>query len=416
MYIQRELESKIQPFLRRREALSVLGPRQVGKTTFIEHLAGNFKKEGKKVRFFTFEKKTDLELFQDSVEDFRDLIIGSDVVIIDEFQYAKNGGQNLKYLYDTTKIKFIISGSSSFELQFQTGKYMVGRLLDFQLWPFSFREYLSFADRELYGLLEKKIGQFNFWQFNIKNGFGAVINQRLTRHLEQYSIYGAYPAAALSKTREEKHKVLEGILEKYLLRDVKSLLNLATDDELIKLSRFLAAQIGNLLSYQELSNTSGLSYREVLKHLNILEKTFIIKLCRPYFTNKRTELTKNPKNYFVDLGLRNYLLNDFRSAEQRNDLGAIMENYAFNTLFRWENAGVKFWRTKSKAEVDFVIEKEGKIIPIEIKYGNKAPIGKSLYSFIEKFHPAVAVILTKDLLSEEKIKGTKIKFIPLSYA
>jgi len=140
------------------------------------------------------------------------------------------------------------------------------------------------------------------------------------------------------------------------------------------------------------------------------------KLISPFFTNKRNELTKNPKVYFNDLGLRNYLLNDFRGARNRNDLGAIMENYAYNLLQNLDTTRkLKYWRTKSKAEVDFVIEKEQNIYPIEIKYVSKRAVGKSFWSFIEKFNPRVGIILTKDYLAEEKIKNTKVKFIPLSY-
>ncbi len=153
-----------------------------------------------------------------------------------------------------------------------------------------------------------------------------------------------------------------------------------------------------------------------MKHLNILEKTYIIKLIKPFFKNKRTELTKNPKSFFMDLGMRNYLLGDFRPLALRNDAGAVMENYALNSLQKIYPAQTfKYWRTKSKAEVDFVIERGLDIIPIEIKYSSKKIIGKSLHSFIEKFNPPKAIILTKDFLAEEKIKNCQAQFIPLGY-
>lgn len=416
MYIQRQLENKIAPFLKRKEAIAIIGPRQAGKTTFIGHLGGKLKKDKKKVKFITFERKNDLDLFQDSIEDFKDLISRYQCVIIDEFQCAKDGGQKLKYLYDTTKIKFIISGSSLLELTFQTGKYMVGRMLDFKLFPFSFREFLSFKDKELYDLVESRIGKSSILNFNIKNGFGEQINKKLFLELEKYIIYGGYPAVVLSKTDSEKQKILESILENYLLKDVSSLLKLSTEDELVRLSKFLALQIGNIIKYEELSSAAGLPYREIIKHLNILEKTFIIKLIKPFFTNKRTELTKNPKNYFIDLGLRNYLLADFRFIKDRNDAGAMMKNYAYNMLSNLNIApNLKYWRTKSKAEVDFVTEMEQDVYPIEIKYTSERVVGKSFYSFIDKFKPKTGIILTKDYLAEEKIKNTKVKFIPLSY-
>lgn len=415
MYIIREIEAKIEPFLERKEAISIVGPRQAGKTTFIKHLEEGLKAKGKRVKFLTFEKRGDLELFQNSIEDFKSLASQYNCVIIDEFQYAKEGGQKLKYLYDTADVKFIVTGSSSLDLTFQTGKYMVGRMFDFEILPFSFREYLSAIDAELYSLITSKLSSFSFEDFKISKGFGKEINERLAKRLEEYAVFGGYPAVALSKDETEKIKTLESIVDKFLLKDIRSLLRLATEDELVRLQKFLAAQIGNLIKYEELSSASGLAYKELLKHLLILEKTYVIELIKPFYTNKRTELVKNPKNYFIDLGLRNYILDDFRTLAARNDAGAVMENQALNSLKKIYHSPVKYWRTKSKAEVDFVIEAGKNLIPVEVKYSSKRIIGKSLYSFIKKFKPEKAIILTKDLLMEEKIKNCKILFIPLSY-
>jgi len=414
MYIKRQLEAQIEPFLAKKEVISIIGPRQAGKTTFIQNLAKRFEREGKKVKFITFEKKADLDLFNNNVEDFKKIAEQYEIVFIDEFQYSRDGGRKLKYLYDTTRTKFIISGSSSLELTFQTGKYMVGRLIEFSLTPFSFREFLSAKDREMFIILENISGA-DIFNFNLKNALGREINSRLAARLEEYLIFGGYPAAVLSAGAEEKKKVLEGIYDKYLLKDIKDLLRLATDNELDRLGKFLAGQIGNIIKYQELAGACGLNYKELKKHLNILSKTYIISLVAPFFTNKRTELVKNPKVYFNDLGLRNYSLADWRAAGSRNDLGALAENYGFILLKSIFSRGVKYWRTKAKAEVDFVIEKEQTVYPVEIKYISKRLIGKSLYSFIEKFNPPTALILTKDYLGEEKINKTKVKFIPLAY-
>lgn len=416
MYIHRELERTIAPFIKRKEVMAIIGPRQAGKTTFLQFLQQDLVKQGKKVKFITFENLADLEIFQDSIDDFVGLMRSYDVVIIDEFQYARDGGQKLKYLFDTTKTKYIISGSSSLDLVFQTGKYMVGRMLNFELMPFSFREFLAFKDKDLSQAVRTKIDIKKFTNLNVQKGFGNAINKRLAEQLEKFVVYGGYPAVALASSEAVKQKILSSILENYLLKDIRSLLRLATDDKLLRLAKFLAAQIGGLIKYEELSNVANLSYQEVLRHLNILEKTFIINVVRPFFTNKRTELSKNPKVYFVDMGVRNFLLSDFRPIKIRSDVGLIMENYAHSLI---KNLGifngVKYWRTKSKAEVDFVVEKQQQLLPVEIKYTSKATISRSFYSFIEKFKPKTGIILTRDYLGEKKIKNTRVKFMPLSY-
>jgi len=179
----------------------------------------------------------------------------------------------------------------------------------------------------------------------------------------------------------------------------------------------LATQIGNLVNYTELSNASDLEFQNLKKHLNILEQTYIISLIRPYFANKRTELTKNPKAYFLDTGLRNLVIDNFNKFSLREDTRALVENFVFRTLQQKYAgvSGVYFWRTKSKAEVDFVLKKEEEIIPIEVKYSLRPTVGKSLHSFIKKFSPRKGLVLTKDYSKEIKIDKTRIIFIPVFY-
>jgi predicted AAA+ superfamily ATPase len=416
MYINRELETVIAPFLKRREAIAIVGPRQCGKTTFLEHLAEQLKTDGAQVRWLTFERRSDLALFDQQIEDFQKLIARDQYVIIDEFQYAKEGGQKLKYLYDTTSVKFIVSGSSSLELTFQTASYMVGRMLDFTLMPFSFREFLSHHDHDLHALLTQHIKPESLLSLDVSAGFGTEINRRLAAALELYARYGGYPAVALAGSETEKQKLLEGIVEKYVSRDLRELLRLAADDALIRLDRFLGAQIGSLVNYHELSVTTGLPYHDVRHYLSVLEKTYIVSLIRPFFRNRRTELVKNPKVYFWDTGVRNYLLHDFREVTARPDAGALMENCAHAMLTRrLAPRPIRYWRTKSKAEVDFVVEDEQRVIPIEVKYTPRPTLGRSYHSFLHTFTPPRALILTKDTRTATTIGGTSVQFIPVSY-
>ncbi|MCL5986299.1 MAG: ATP-binding protein [Actinobacteria bacterium] len=417
LYIKREIEKTIQPFLDRKEVIAIIGPRQAGKTTYLQNLKKNLTAKDKTLKFITFEKRSELALFQNNLEDFKDLNKHFQIIIIDEFQYVKDGGAKLKYLYDTTDTKFIISGSSSLELTFQTGKYMVGRIFNFTLLPFSFREFLSYVNVELFNLIKERIPDIFSSDFKLDNAFGDEINQRLENLFEEYLIWGGYPAVVLAKTQIEKQKILESVLENYLLRDIGSLLQLATEDELITLIRLLSTQIGNLVEYKELSNASKLSYKVLLKHINILRQTYIIDLIKPYFTNMRTELTKNPKAYFIDSGLRNFAITDFKPCDMRSDRGSLVENYVFSAIKRRLAPfdSLNFWRTKNKAEIDFVLRIGQKIIPIEVKYTNTPTIGKSVYSFINKFSPPELFLLTKNFVSEYRIKSCKIKFLPVYY-
>src|SRR3989344_5671407 len=205
MYIRRELATQIQPFLSRKEVISLVGPRQSGKTTLVQHLADEMTGRGKKIKFITFENKNDLALFQNSIDDFKEIAVQFDCVIIDEFQYAADGGQELKS---------------------QTGKYMVGRMFDFELLPFSFREYLTAEDPELFNLLEKKFSPSALLDFDVSKGFGKEINRRISSQLEKYAVYGGYPAGVTAAPPAEKKKKTERIAKNYLLKEIKGLFNL----------------------------------------------------------------------------------------------------------------------------------------------------------------------------------------------
>jgi predicted AAA+ superfamily ATPase len=121
--------------------------------------------------------------------------------------------------------------------------------------------------------------------------------------------------------------------------------------------------------------------------------------------------------YFYDLGLRNYALGIFGKAELSGDIGFLFQNFIFNILkekFRFTGAEIHFWRTKDKAEVDFVIDFGKEVIPIETKYKKlKEPlVERSLRSFIDKYHPKEAWIINLSLDSEIKSNKTIIKFLP----
>mgnify|MGYP001607904850 FL=1 len=419
-YIHRTLEDTIKPYLDRKEAISIIGPRQAGKTTFVQKLIESIG-QTKKIKFITFENQADLNLFNSDIESFKNIITQYDLVTIDEFQYAKDGGKNLKYLYDTTNIKFIVTGSSSLDLTFHTDKYMVGRLLSFTLPPLSFREFLSYKDIDLWHLTNS-VSTTGISSFKPSNGFGEEINHRLTKLAEEYAVFGGYPAVITTDDKEQKKAILNNIVDKYMLKDVKELLRLATDAEMIRLQKSLAAQIGGMVKYEALSNACDLPFRDVKEHLAILEKTYVISLVSPFFRNKQTDISKNPKVYFFDLGFRNSILNDFQDIEGRPDKGQIMENFAFNLMQReyvfvpnGHKTALKYWRSKSKAEVDFVIENGPELLPIEIKYSSNKVAGKSMYSFINRFEPPLAVILTKDFTAEDKIDNTRVIYAPITY-
>lgn len=422
-YFERELLSEINKYFKLKEIIAIVGPRQSGKTTLLKIIYQKIPYYKKKI-FLDFENLKHLEIFNKDIENFKKLFVDPyDFLFIDEFQYGEDGGKKLKYLFDNSKTKIIISGSSSLEIK-NLGKYLVGRIFLFKLFPLNFQEFLKAKDNKFYQLIDvlfRKIENL-FKNKEIKKITDSIKSQSLRDKLKEYFfeylIFGGYPRVIKAKSIEEKKLVLESIVENYLLKEIRTLLKLATENELLNLGKFLSFQIGNLISYNELSTSTNLNFQNVKKHLKILEETFIIKKIIPYFKNKRLELVKNPKVYFIDLGFRNKLINNFSAIESRTDVGSLVENFVFNSLMIKKNVNqINFWRTKSQAEIDFVIEAEGELIPIEVKFSpvNKKVIGKSLFSFIKKYHPKKAIITTSDDFGIRNVEKTVVYFIPVYY-
>lgn len=433
MLCQRNLTKVVGTFIKRREYIAIIGPRQSGKTTFLEilktRLLEEFKIKKDLVQSVTFEDRKLLAQFEaDPVAFVRSFRQNNDSDIfyfmIDEFQYAASGGQKLKLIYDTIKnIKIFITGSSSLDIKAQVGKYMVGRILTFYLYPFSFKEFLGARYSRLENIYAQRNIDIYNWLFNakrmtVKSG-QDIFYKDFNKVYEEFCIWGGYPAVVLSKNDFERRKVLSDIYNNYILKDIKTLLELATENNLYLLSQYLATQIGNIVVYQNLSQTAGLDYRNLKKHLNILRETFICQELKPFFKNRQKELSKNPKIFFNDLGFRNNLIESMNGLNMRSDAGAMVENVVFIRLYelceRIEK--INFWRTKAGAEVDFVLHMKGEILPIEIKYSSfdTAKISKSMASFIDYFKPEYAAVLTKDYWGSLKKGSAEILFFPVYY-
>lgn len=394
MYVQRTLEKELNKYIDRKEIIAVIGARQVGKTTLIKQIL----KKLENVNILSLDDIEVRNLFENDTKNFIELHVKPyDYLFIDEIQYSKDSGQRLKFIYDSTETKIFISGSSASEVSIQSLKYLVGRVFIYHLHTFSFEEYLEFKNKPILNILRK--------------GRVASLQDQFDELLQEFTLYGGYPEVVLAKDNDEKVTILKNMYTTYFLKEVKEILNIADDYKLAKLMKALALQIGNIINYTELSSLTELSVYEVKKYLNILEKTFICKQIKNFHTNKRKELKKSPKIFFYDPGFRNVSIENF--SKQRSDLGALHEQFIANELEK-KDIKAKYWRTQSGAETDFIIEKEQRIIPLEIKTKiSNTVLGKSLYSFIEMYKPEKAYVLSRNYSGKRIINNTTIEFFPL---
>ena len=429
-YLERILLEELKKWTNRREILAIKGPRQSGKTTLLEMLREWLIKEKgvneKNVIYLTFEDREILEKFDTNAKEFVKRFIQNEkeryYFLIDEAHYSKEIGQKLKLLYDTHKnIKFIITGSSSMEIISSTAKFLVGRVFSFELLPFNFYEFLNAKDKSLlkiYSEKNKLIKELILKGKNFDIPKDDIFIKDLLNALKEFLTFGGYPEVVKSRSEEEKKIVLKNIFNTYLEKDIVSFLQITETIKFRKLISTLSSLIGSLINYETLANTCKTYYKDIIRLLDVLEQTYIIRLLRPFHKNLVTELRKNPKIYFLDYGLRNYSINNFIEFELRPDAGKLVENFALNQIkFISENLFLNFWRTTAKAEVDFILSDVNRVIPIEVKFQSfkREKISKSLYSFISNYRPKYAIVLTKDFWGEREIKNTVIKFIPLVY-
>lgn len=409
-YIERELEEYIEKWLDSREIIAIRGPRQSGKTTLLLRIKDMLKTKNtdeKRIHYISLEDDLTRLKFEEDPKEFIEAHLtskGKHYFLLDEVQYVKDVGKKLKLVFDSFgNTKLIITGSSSFDLT-NLGSYLVGRIIFFNLYPFSFREFLR-TKGEKYENLYNKL-RINFENKTIKLE-KTIFLRDMNKFLHEYLTYGSYPRIVLEKNREKKKELLKNLFVTYIEKDIVALYGIKYREKVVKLLKAIAAISGNVVNYETLCINSGLKYHEVRDTLPLLEDSFVIFVVRPFFKNLINELRKNPKIYFVDCGIKNYISENFENLA----FDKLYENFAHNELKRRYN--VKYWRTTAKTEVDFVIEHKNKIIPFEIK--SKAKITRSFRSFIKHYKPKRAIVANLETAEKKRIDNCKIFITPLVY-
>jgi predicted AAA+ superfamily ATPase len=169
-----------------------------------------------------------------------------------------------------------------------------------------------------------------------------------------------------------------------------------------------------LVNIEEISKVLRLDRRTIERNLLTLEETYVIQLLRPFAGTVRSEIVKMPKVYFEDNGLRNYTIRNFTPFQTNRDKGKLLENFVFSELSRLWTDSVYFWRTKDKAEVDFVVRDfYGNSIPIEVKSRSLdlCEISRSFHSFLTAYQPKHAYIVNLSLVQTVQIDSTEVHFI-----
>lgn len=367
---KRNITESIIKYINSKDIIVIYGARQVGKTFLLKYLMKNY--VNKNVFYFDLELPNLLEICNQGAESVFKYLVQKGAnekqkifLVIDEIQYMDNPTKFLKIIHDHyPNIKLLVSGSSTFEIKKKFKESLVGRTVNFELYPLSFDEFLIFKDKN-----------YKLSKENIK-----LINDELVGLAEEYIRFGGYPKIVLENSEEKKQAYLGQIISTYVRKDIRDIGNIKNISSFNKLLELIASQSGQLLNVLEISNTLKINRETVLEYLELLENTFIIKRITPFHKNLRSELSKNPKVFFLDTGMMHLLwLKEFPKIV----LGNSFETFVFLELMK-SNKKINFWRTTNRQEVDFIV-KNKKLYAIEVKYNFSNLDNRTLRFFSEKY-------------------------------
>lgn len=369
-YIDRELEEPLLAGTLRNRAEVIIGPRQVGKTTMLEHLVRD-----RRCIQLTGEDEDDLRILADP-QSYLALTRQFANVIIDEAQFVPNIGRVIKRMVDNnaTDSRIFVTGSSALDLGGQLKESAAGRFNSYNLWPLSLQE----------------LARHTSW-IEVKR----QINDRM--------IYGCHPDVINDPVHAREY--LLDFTDSLLYKDLFRLAEVRKPTDLIKLVTFLAANVGSQIRYGSIAGELGIQNKTIDRYVDLLSSCFIVRVVASWSRNPTAELKLGKKIYFYDNGIRNAVLKNFTPVPARADKGALWENLFFTErmkrhAFRRDGGEIYFWRTKKQHEMDFVEIVNGTIVAFECKAGHKTS-STSIKAFSRAYPNIPVIVASPDNIDQE---------------
>lgn len=369
-------------------ALLVIGPRQAGKSTFLWSII-----RGRHSGCLYLQCEDPLiagwcRSASAFAADLDELAGPPEALFLDEVQHLPDAGLFIKGLVDIGLPQPIyVTGSSSYHLGSKVRESLAGRASRLRLYPFSLREVLAHegAGRTALGT---RLAAKAAWERQMR--------------------FGCFPDVYLHDGEERR---LFDLVEAFVVRDASDRFRIKKRASFRRLLHLMAGQVGNLVRMSEWAAICQVSAPTVADYAAILEETHVVRLLPVFRGGKRVELTATTKVFFVDNGVRNLLAGDFAPCEHRADRGALFENWVFAELTKTLLVPdeLHYWRTRSGAEVDFVLYRPGaNPIAIEAKLDGPSPrISRGARSFIDAYSPDLFITVTRDCVGETKIRETR---------
>lgn len=343
MQYKRWIEDYILNNINIHKVILIFGTRRSGKTSLLKKIMST---QNQSFLYLNGDDFTTRSLLENKgIEEYRKLLGGRKLFILDEAQSIPNIGKIMKVMIDEIEsLTILASGSSAFDLAQRTGEPLTGRSMTCYLFPMAYCELVT-----------------------------QIAAEKMPGQVEQSLIYGSYPELLGLQSNQDREEYLNELVSSYLTKDILVLDNIRNSSKLMQILQLLAFQVGSEVSFHEISAQVGLSRNTVDRYIDILQKAFIIFRLGGLSRNLRKEVSKSGKIYFWDNGIRNALVANFNALKMRNDTGLLWENYVVAERIkklRYQRTSVNlfFWRTYDGQEIDLIEERGGTLNAYEFKW------------------------------------------------
>jgi len=367
--IRRYLQTALTDSLRNFPVVLLTGARQVGKSTLAQAMIS----EAWPARYLTLDDRTVLDA---ALRD-PDALVGDapGPIIIDEVQRAPDLLRAIKLAVDRNRVRgrFLLTGSANVLTLSRVSESLAGRVGLHTLYPFSWAEKRG-----------RKPPSLLSWIFEVETSAQAMHRLSVAKagldkeNLSREIITGGFPPVVLMDSPQARRDWFAAYRQTYLERDLFNVQAIEHVPDFNRLLTLAAARTGRLLNMADLARDCGLPHSTLRRYMGILETTFQIFYVRPYFANIGKMLAKTPKVYFQDTGMAAYLagFDDWGAVERHAATGALAETWAAGELRKLigvtdSRIQLYFWRTHAGQEIDLLMERAGRLVAIEVKWGNR---------------------------------------------
>lgn len=439
LFSKRELFLTLAENLAHTLILNIVGLRRVGKSTMLQQLIGLLLSKGIKPRnifYFLFDYDTQLQssAYLDEVLSsylgniLKKTVIDIDetvYIMLDEIQYINNWQAIIKRYYDLShkRIKFIITGSQTILLQGKNHESLAGRIFDYYLPPLSLREFI-----EINRLEAKLTKRFDFFDlpkiFDDLAGYNVFNGSNIFSLSKEYLITGQFPETHILPTIDARHSyIIDSVLGK-VVGDCIRIFDIEKKDEFKLVTQHLINNISSIFEVANIGREIAIARPTLDKYLEYLKESYVIDIIFKHHKSliKKGKLTRKlyaPCSNFT-AAYNHYRENHIDEVPEV--FGKIAENFIYNVLAQkykknfFEN-NITFWRQGEK-EIDFIVTREKKQLPIEVKFANKVSDNdiKTLIGFARDKNLEFGIVITKNELDKKIINGQMIYFVPFHLA